>query len=168
MESRVRIRQMLLSAAMVSSVLQCSIPEAWAADVFFAILSGASVCNKPPNADPPLCRLGDTDAGGSATVMIFGPNHLCAAVLVHDLALTGQPYPVGGHLHIGEASYSGPVVVQLGVPAANGGGNPGTSMMCNTAVPAATIASIRSNPQFYYIDIHGGGLQFGALRGQLF
>ena len=135
---------------------------------FFAILSGAAVCNKPLNADPPLCRLGDSDAGGTATVMIFGPNHLCAAILVHNLSLTGQTFPVGAHLHIGEASYSGPVVVQLGAPTANGGGNPGTSMMCNTAVPAATIASIRSNPQFYYIDIHGGGSQFGALRGQLF
>ena len=160
--------RILLGLAAQAGLAACLAGSATAQDSYFTVLTPAQVCNKPLNADPPICRLGDVDAGGTATVMIFGPNHLCAAILVYNLALTGQTYPVGAHLHIGEASYSGPVVVQLGAPTANGGGNPGTSMMCNTAVPAATIASIRNNPQFYYIDIHGGGFQFGALRGQLF
>ena len=151
-----------------AALAACFASTATAANTYFAVLSGAFVCNKPPNADPPLCRQGDPDASGSATVMIFGPNHLCAAILVNKIPLTGQPFPAGAHLHIGEASYSGPVVVQLALPSANGGGDPGTSMMCNTAVPAAMIASIRNNPHFFYIDVHGGGYQFGALRGQLF
>jgi hypothetical protein len=58
--------------------------------------------------------------------------------------------------------------VQLGVPTANGGGNPGTSMTCSDTVPTDTIRRIRNNPQFFYIDVHGAGSQFGALRGQLF
>jgi hypothetical protein len=100
--------------------------------------------------------------------MIRGPSNLCASIMVDGISPAALAAAGGAHLHIGQASYSGPVVVRLAVPSANGGGSPGTSMMCNNAVPAATIAAIVSNPQFYYIDIHAEGFQFGALRGQLY
>ena len=58
--------------------------------------------------------------------------------------------------------------MQLAVPQANGGGNPGTSMACSNTVPANVITQIRNNPQFFYIAVFGAGYQFGALRGQLF
>ncbi len=159
---------LLIAIAAAQALLSASLPVAAAENSFFAVLTSAAVCNTPPNADPPLCRLGQNLAGGTATVMIFGPTQLCAAILVHNLPLTNPTFPTAAHLHIGEASYTGPVVVQLKVPKANGGGNPGTSMMCSSIVPAATIESIRSNPHLYYIDVHGSGSQFGALRGQLF
>ena len=38
----------------------------------------------------------------------------------------------------------------------------------NSTVPANIVNAIRSNPEHFYIDVHGQGLQFGAVRGQLF
>ena len=167
-EIPVTTRNFLLAAATLACVSIGAAPEASAQNAFFAVLSGAFVCNSPMNADPPLCRRGDLDGAGSANVLIHGPNNLCATIIVDNLDLSNPSFPTGAHIHIGQASYGGPVVVQLAVPNKNGGGNPGTSMICNNAVPANTIASIRNNPEYFYIDVHGEGLQFGAVRGQLF
>lgn len=159
----------VLSAVIATVIVVAgSISPVAAQDTLFAILSGASVCNTPPNADPPLCRLGDPDGVGSATVLITGPTSLCAAIVVNRTYLMPSAGPVGAHIHVGQPSYSGPVLVQLPTPNANGGGNPGTSMACKADVPANVISAIQANPQYYYIDVHGQGLQFGALRGQLF
>lgn len=161
-------RNFLLAAAALAFAAIGFASESSAQNAFFAVLSGAFVCNSPPNADPPLCRKGDVDGVGSANVLIYGPNSLCATIIVDNINLTNASFPTAAHIHIGGASYTGPVVVQLPVPKSNGGGNPGTSMTCNNAVPAEIITAIRNNPEYFYIDVHGQGLQFGALRGQLF
>jgi hypothetical protein len=163
-----KTRNFPLAAAAFACISIGAAPESSAQNAFFAVLSGAFVCNTPVSADPPLCRMGDVDGAGSANVLIHGPNNLCATIIVDNLDFLTGSFPVGAHIHIGQASYTGPVVVRLAVPSNNGGGNPGTSMICNNAVPADTITAIRNNPQYFYIDVHGGGLQFGALRGQLF
>lgn len=164
-----KIVNVTLAAAVLASAVTASATEVSAQNYFFAILNGASVCNLPIGASPPLCRLGDVDGYGIATVMIRGPNSLCATIMVDKLSPAALATSFGAaHLHIGEASYSGPVILRLARPTANGGGDPGTSMMCDHAVPAATIAAIQANPQFYYIDIHAQGFTYGALRGQLF
>jgi hypothetical protein len=160
--------KVLFAAAVLASAIAGFSSQASAQNAFFAILSGAFVCNTPANADPPLCRLGDVDGVGSANILITGPTSLCATIIVDNVGLANPSFPTGAHIHIGQASYTGPVIVQLPVPKANGGGNPGTSVVCNNAVPADMITKIRNNPEYFYIDIHGQGLQFGALRGQLF
>ncbi len=158
----------MFATAALAGMAIAGAPLSSAQAAYFAILSGAFVCNTPANADPPLCRKGDANGVGAATVMIHGPNSLCATIIVDNLDLTNPSFATGAHIHAGQASYTGPVVVRLAVPSANGGGNPGTSMICNNAVPANTIAAIRTNPEYFYIDVHGQGLQFGAVRGQLF
>jgi hypothetical protein len=160
-------RAVLLALATLAAGVAAPVSGAFAQETFFAVLSGASVCNTPPNADPPLCRLGDVDGFGSASVTIVGPTSLCATIIVNKIDLPGA-FPSGAHLHIGQASYTGPVIVQLGVPRANGGGNPGTSMTCSNTVPSDIITKLRNHPQYFYIDVHGAGIRFGALRGQLF
>jgi hypothetical protein len=168
MEISMKTFNTLLGAAALVWFAAGAAPGALAQDIFFAILSGASVCDKPGSGDPLLCRLGDLDGAGSATVMIVGPTSLCAAIIVNNLAIPKLSPSTAAHLHIGQASYSGPVVVRLAAPFNFGEGNPGTSMLCNNAVPASTISALSSNPQFYYIDVHSEGFQFGAVRGQLF
>jgi hypothetical protein len=163
-----RKRHWLLTGAVLGVIFAGWTSGAFAQNAYFAVLTGASVCNTPPNADPPLCRQGDLDGVGSATVLVTGPNSLCATIIVNKLNLTDGGFPTGAHLHIGQASYTGPVIVRLGVPKANGGGNPGTSMACNNAVPTHIMTSLHNNPEYFYIDVHGEGFPFGALRGQLF
>jgi hypothetical protein len=157
----------LPAAAALAFVAVGSVSESSAQNAFFAVLSGAFVCNTPPNADLPVCRKGDPDGVGSANVLILGPTSLCATIIVDKVNLTNPTF-AAAHLHIGQASYTGPEVVRLQPPKFNGGGNPGTSMICNHAVSAEIITAIRANPEYFYIDIHGQGVPFGILRGQLF
>jgi hypothetical protein len=162
------MRQFFLGLAVLVSAALGSISESAAQNAFFAVLSGAFVCNTPANANPPLCRQGDVDGVGVATILIIDATTICASVIVDNLDLSNPAYASAAHLHIGQASYTGPIIAQLGAPRSYGGGNPGTSMMCTSAVRADMIAKLRANPEYFYIDVHGQGIPFGALRGQLF
>ena len=108
------------------------------------------------------------DGAGSATVLVTGPTSLCAVIVVDNLDFSDPSFPTGASIHVGQPSYTGPVVVQLNVPRNIGNGNPGTSMTCRRAVPADMIEKMQKNPEFFYIDVHAQGMPYGALRGQLF
>ena len=127
---------------------------------FFAVLNGGNECTA---ASPPVCNQGDPDGLGSAVVQIIGPNNLCAAIVVDNLAGANQ-----AHIHRAPASFFGPNVVELAAPHNPGAGDPGASTYCNNAVPAATIRDIIRNPRNYSINIHNVPYDNGAIRGQLF
>ena len=101
------LRKALLALAALAAFAVGAGSQAVAQDAFFAVLNAAQVCNTPQNADPPLCRLGDTDGAGSATVLITGPTSLCVTLIVDNIAFPAG-YPTAASLHVGQASYTGP------------------------------------------------------------
>jgi hypothetical protein len=100
---------------------------------------------------------GDPDGFGSASVTINGTS-LCFGITVGNLDT-----PVMAHIHKGRKFENGPVVVPLTPPTA---GNPGASSGCVT-VDATLAADILAHPKAYYVNVHTGAFQAGAVRGQL-
>jgi hypothetical protein len=100
---------------------------------------------------------GDPDGFGSASVTINGTS-LCFGITVGNLDT-----PVMAHIHKGRKFENGPVVVPLTPPPA---GNPGASSGCAT-VDATLAADILAHPKAYYVNVHTGAFQAGAVRGQL-
>ena len=125
----------------------------------FAVLNGGNECN---GASPPLCRQGDLDAFGSATIILVSPNVVCFGIVVDNLAGA-----TAAHIHSGVSEVNGGIVVPLTPPAAPAAGNPGASSGC-IAVAVATIAAIRADPTRFYVNVHNGAFINGAIRGQLF
>ncbi|MGH6842362.1 MAG: CHRD domain-containing protein [Methylocella sp.] len=128
----------------------------------FAVLNGGNECNSDPPPAGPACRKGDLDGIGSATILFPAPTAVCFAIIVDNLA--GATL---AHIHSGVAGVNGAIVVTLFPPAAAGGGNPGVSSGCVTAVPAATVTAIRDDPTSFYVNVHNATFPAGAVRGQL-
>lgn len=160
-----KMRNLVLAAAAMACFSAAAAPEAAARNALFAVLNGGNECN---GASPPTCRVGDPDGVGSANVFIFGPNNLCATIIVDNLVIPNGAAPNAAHIHRGAETVNGGVVVTLAAPFNNGFGNPGTSMICNNAVPAPIINQLRVDPQNFYINVHNAAFPAGAVRGQLF
>jgi hypothetical protein len=129
-------------------------------DPLFAVLVGGNECVDPG----PLCRKGDLDGIGSATIIFpttpGKPNTtVCWGITVDNLTR-----PTAAHIHRGPAGVNGGIVVTLSPPVT---GNPGASSGCTAAVPVAIVAAIIKDPTSFYVNIHTGAFPAGAIRGQL-
>ncbi|MCI0466295.1 MAG: CHRD domain-containing protein [Beijerinckiaceae bacterium] len=127
----------------------------------FAVLNGGNECDgtSPPNG--PVCRKGDPDAIGSATILFPNATTVCFAIIVDNLA--GATL---AHIHSGVAGVNGGIVVTLVPPSAPGAGNPGASSGC-VAVAPGIVGPIRNDPTKFYVNVHNGAFSGGAVRGQL-
>ena len=101
----------------------------------FAVLNGGNECN---GGSPPLCRNGDLDAHGSATIIFPTTTSLCFAILVDNLAGA-----TAAHIHRGVTGVNGGIVVNLAPPSAPGGGNTGRLVRLRQRdfVPFSSISS---------------------------
>jgi len=130
----------------------------------FAVLAGGNEVNPTGEANA-----GDTNAFGSATVIIRGSDTLCWAILV-----TGLDTPNAAHIHGARAGINGPIRVILEPPenaVGQNSGNPGTSSGCITDASTdfvATLRSLKANPANFYINVHSGNFPGGGVRGQLY
>jgi hypothetical protein len=79
----------------------------------------------------------------------------------YQLAARNLPQAVAAHIHRGGASVSGPVVVPLATPNANG-----NSRGC-AAASRSIVNAILAAPASYYANIHTAEFPGGAIRGQL-
>jgi hypothetical protein len=120
----------------------------------FATLSGGHEVSPTGEADA-----GDSNGWGSATIIIRSNTSLCYAILV-----TGIDTPIAAHIHAARAGQNGPIVLPLTAPSR---GNPGRSSGCVTPDDADLIPGLRRNPLDFYINVHTGDFQAGAVRGQL-
>jgi hypothetical protein len=99
---------------------------------------------------------GDPDGSGSARITInVGRGQLCYELTVSDIAPATM-----AHVHIGDASVAGPVVVGLDAP------TDGSSSGC-VSVSRQLAQSILTNARGYYVNVHNAEYPPGAVRGQL-
>ena len=101
---------------------------------------------------------GDLDGEGTAHITLNqGEGEVCFEINVSGITLPA----IGAHIHVGASTTTGPVVVGLTPPDADG-----TSSGCVSADPDL-IKAIRQNPENYYVNVHNAEYPAGALRGQL-
>ena len=101
---------------------------------------------------------GDPVGTGEATIRLRrGQGQICYSLEVQNITLPS----VGAHIHRGGAGESGPIVVPLRQPGANG-----QSSGCAT-VSRAIVSQILANRSDYYVNVHTSDFPGGAVRGQL-
>jgi CHRD domain len=100
---------------------------------------------------------GDDDGLGAFAAVRDG-NRLCYGLVVGNI-----DEPAAAHIHRGNASTNGDVVVPLREPSR---GDPGGSAACAT-VDSSLLQQIFANPGNYYVNVHTGSFANGAARGQL-
>ena len=99
----------------------------------------------------------DADGMGHGTFRVnVGQNQVC-----YDLAVEKIAPATAAHIHKGAAGASGPPVVMLKTPGADG-----KVKDCATA-DAAVVKDILQNPGNYYVNVHNAEFGGGAIRGQL-
>jgi hypothetical protein len=127
-----------------------------------AVLLGGNECDGVAPPVGPLCRKGDPDGFGRATITFPAFGLICVTLQVDNLAGV-----TAAHIHEGRETVSGPLRVLLPPPVAPFDGNPGASSAC-VAVSVLLQFSMRINPAGFYINIHNAAFPGGAIRGQLF
>jgi hypothetical protein len=101
---------------------------------------------------------GDPDGSGIARLRLNqGRGRICYTIKVQDITLPAT----GAHIHVGDATTFGPVVVGLEPPDATG-----ESKGCVSA-DRGLIKTIRKNRSDYYVNVHTSDFLAGAIRGQL-
>jgi hypothetical protein len=102
---------------------------------------------------------GDPDGSGTA---LFTLNQ-GQGTIKFDITVANITLPaIGAHIHIGDETVAGPVVVPLTPPDITGHSSGEVS------VDSELIKAIRQNPENYYVNVHTLPLYAaGAVRGQL-
>jgi hypothetical protein len=101
---------------------------------------------------------GDLDGEGTAHITLNqGQGEVCFELNVSGITLPAA----AAHIHVGASTTTGPVVVGLAAPDADG-----NASGCVSADPEL-IKAIRQNPENYYVNVHNSDFPAGALRGQL-
>ena len=101
-----------------------------------------------------------TNAHGSGTARLqlnSEEQTICYVIHVADITLPAT----AAHIHRGAAGITGPIVVHLGAPNAQG-----VSTGCMHA-SASLINAIMQHPADYYVNVHNAPYPEGAVRGQL-
>lgn len=157
------------------------LPTAVVAAFLLLMLSvAASGCTAPLNAVSPVpTSSGSTPeraAGGTTLVATLAPESPNTSgsgtvrlqlnpkqqTLCFMLHVTGIALPAtGAHVHRGAAGTSGPIVVPLTPPNAQG-----VSTGC-THVSSGVISALTQQPADYYVNVHNTPYSEGAVRGQL-
>jgi len=100
---------------------------------------------------------GDPNGSGEATIKInLSKNRLCYTLVVRHIAPATM-----AHIHSGNSTVAGPVVVPLAAP------TNGRSSGCTDDVDPALLRAILRSPRQYYVNVHNAEYPGGAVRGQL-
>ena len=113
----------------------------------FAVATGAAEVPGPGDADGSGMAVFTTSGGGAS---------LNYAAIVQDIAA-----PNNSHIHRGNSSIAGPVVVQLATS------YPDNMATGNVAISQDLLSEIISNPSNFYFNVHNADFPGGAVRGTL-
>jgi hypothetical protein len=153
---------MVVATILAAASAAASVPVSAQSVSLSAVLLGGNECDSTVPPRGPICRKGDSNGFGRATLTFPTATRVCVTLQVSGLAGA-----TAAHIHKGRETVNGPVVINLPPPVAPGGANPGASSAC-VAQLAATLTAIRTNPRDYYVNVHNAGFPNGAVRGQLF
>lgn len=147
MERHMTLHRLMTCGAFAAAALS---GIAYAADVggrpLYANLTGAA------EIDPQ----GDLDGSGTARVTVNpGKDQVC-----WELTVSGIAPAVAAHIHSGNVSSEGGVVVALTAP------TNGASSGCAT-VSDELAEALMASPADYYVNVHTADFPDGAVRGQL-
>lgn len=159
------LQKAVLTSAAIGSLSALGATQAFAqgGPTYHAGLNGSNECNGAAPPAGPICRKGDADGFGSATVTMVGPSTLCFGIVVQGLVGA-----TAAHIHTGGATTNGAILVALTAPTAPGNGSPGATSGCVSGIASSVLSAIRLNPQNHYINVHNAAFPSGAVRGQLF
>ena len=102
---------------------------------------------------------GDPDGRGDAIIAVMPEqNEICFILVAGRITLPA----IAAHIHQGQGSVAGPVVVTLTPP-----GGTGTSAGCIGGLSSALLTALLANPGDYYVNVHTTDYPNGAIRGQL-
>ncbi len=102
---------------------------------------------------------GDPDGSGTARIRLR-PR---ARRVCWNLTWQNITQPQAAHIHRGDKTETGPVVVNLFVEPQEGNEASG----CENNVPRRLIRRIRNRPGNFYVNVHTQDYPAGAIRGQL-
>jgi hypothetical protein len=118
-----------------------------------SLLAGLNMAGANEKPNP-----GDADGTGTSAFQIdVDKSRLCYTLQAANIVLPA----VAAHIHRGDASISGPVVIPFTQPGANG-----TSSGC-VAVDGALLRELIANPGAFYSNIHSTDFPGGAIRAPL-
>lgn len=102
---------------------------------------------------------GDPDGSGFATITLnIGQGEVCWDLRVSDVLL-----PAGAaHIHRAAPGLSGPIVVGLSAPGADG-----TATGCRSDATRDLLKEILEGSEGFYVNVHTAEFPAGAIRGQL-
>ena len=99
---------------------------------------------------------GDADGTGTASIMVNpGQKRVCFELTVANIATA-----TAAHIHRGDTTVAGPVVVGLDAPA------DGDSSGCKDVTRELAL-EILKDPAAFYVNVHNADFPNGAIRGQL-
>lgn len=99
---------------------------------------------------------GDADGAGTAKITLNpGKGQIC-----YELTVSNIGAATAAHIHSGDATVAGPVLVGLETPAT------GSSKGC-VDLDKDKVKDIIQNPANYYVNVHNAEFPDGAVRGQL-
>lgn len=137
--------RLVLALALAGLAVGTSIAPAQAAPLA-TVLTGA---NERPGP-------GDPDGSGTFTAKIKpSQGTLCYTITASDIAPA-----TAAHVHVGDSTMPGPVVIGLMPP------TEGSVTACATA-SRELLRAIQRNPENYYVNVHNTQFPAGAVRGQL-
>lgn len=106
---------------------------------------------------------GDPDGSGTALIRL----NVAEGLVCFKLVVRGSDPLTAAHIHQAPAGVAGPVVVPLVTPAASSA-DPSVqqSKGCVSADPTL-IATIKANPEQFYVNVHDKAFPAGVVRAQL-
>jgi hypothetical protein len=136
-----------------SIALVAAAPAGAAKTTLTATLSGAAEVPGP----------GDADGSGQAELTLTQKKGKKNGKVCSNITYQGIDAPFAGHIHEGNPTTDGPIVVGLFANPA------GAATPIDECVKAkrGLVKRIAKNPADFYVNLHNSGFAGGAIRGQL-
>jgi hypothetical protein len=158
-----RIPHVVAVTILAAGLAACEESPTETQTVQLAVIAGAdhggAPFRMPMSQELTATVTGDPDGTGFATITInVGQGEVC-----WDLQASGVQLPAtAAHIHQAAPGVSGPIVVGLSAPDADG-----TAIGCKSVENKDLLKEILQNSASFYVNVHTAEFPAGAIRAQL-